>query len=190
VTIDEQLKRLEEDVRRLKIEFDIFFNGGTKRPPYETKSRVDSQVKRLADDRTLNFGQRFYYNSIVARYVAFKEHWRRTLQSREEGLQRGREKAATISAGSAATPAFSPVSVSFTGGDDAESAKRLFDSLVQAKHCCGEQHNLSFEQFQRLIADRTAQLRAQLNCPAIAYTVSIEDEQVKFKAKPLHSRAG
>ena len=32
-TIDEQLKRLEEDIRRLKIEFDIFFNGASKRPP-------------------------------------------------------------------------------------------------------------------------------------------------------------
>src|SRR5438045_3150903 len=47
MTLDEQLKRLEEDVRRLKIEFDVFFNGGAKRPPYETKSRVESTIKRL-----------------------------------------------------------------------------------------------------------------------------------------------
>ena len=31
-TPDEQLTRLEEDIRRLRIEFDIFFNGAAKRP--------------------------------------------------------------------------------------------------------------------------------------------------------------
>lgn len=179
MTIDEQLKRLEEDVRRLKIEFDIFFNGGTKRPPYDTKSRVESQVKRLGDERRLTFGQRFYYNTIVARYVAFKELWRRTIQSREEGLQRGRETAAANSESPAR-----PVVVAITSGEDVRGLQHLFNSLMQAKERCGEQHNLSFEQFQRLIADRTAQLRAQLKCPAIAYTVEIEGEQVKFKAKP------
>jgi hypothetical protein len=32
-TPDEQLTRLEDDIRRLRIEFDIFFNGAAKRPP-------------------------------------------------------------------------------------------------------------------------------------------------------------
>ena len=51
-TPDEQLTRLEDDIRRLRIEFDIFFNGGAKRPPYETKGRVETLLKRLGDDRT------------------------------------------------------------------------------------------------------------------------------------------
>ena len=41
---DEQLTRLEDDIRRLRIEFDIFFNGGAKKPPYETKGRVEIYV--------------------------------------------------------------------------------------------------------------------------------------------------
>ena len=51
MTIDEILDRLEEDIRRLKVEFDIYFNGGSKRPPYDTKLRVESVIKRLSDDR-------------------------------------------------------------------------------------------------------------------------------------------
>ena len=35
-TVDQQLTRLEDDIRHLRIEFDIFFNGGAKRPPYDT----------------------------------------------------------------------------------------------------------------------------------------------------------
>ena len=48
-TIDEQLVRLEDDIRRLKVEFDIYFNGSAKRPPYDTKGRVETIIKRLAD---------------------------------------------------------------------------------------------------------------------------------------------
>src|SRR6185369_5946882 len=84
-TPDEQLTRLEEDIRRLRIEFDIFFNGAAKRPPYETKGRVETLLKRLGDDRTLTFAQRYRYNSLAARYNAFRDLWRRTMQGREEG---------------------------------------------------------------------------------------------------------
>ena len=84
-TVEEQLTRLEDDIRRLKIEFDIYFNGAAKRPPYDTKNRVETIIKRLGDDRTLNFAQRYRYNTLASRFTAFRELWRRTLQGREEG---------------------------------------------------------------------------------------------------------
>src|SRR6266545_4182768 len=63
VTIEDRLARLEEDIRRLKVEYDVYFNGGSKRPPYDTKLRLESHLRRLGDDRSLNFAQRFHYNS-------------------------------------------------------------------------------------------------------------------------------
>ena len=68
-TIEEQLVRLEDDVRKLKVEFDIYFNGSSKRPPYDTKGRVETLIKRLADERQLTYAQRYQYNSLVARYT-------------------------------------------------------------------------------------------------------------------------
>ena len=84
-TPEEQLGRLEDDIRRLKIEFDIYFNGAAKRPPYDTRNRVETIIKRLGDDRTLSYAQRYHFNSLAARYIAFRDLWRRTLQGREEG---------------------------------------------------------------------------------------------------------
>src|SRR6202008_1543309 len=72
-------------IRRLRIEFDIFFNGGAKRPPYDTKGRVEILLKRLGDDRTLTYAKRYRSNSLAARYNAFRDLWRRTMQGREEG---------------------------------------------------------------------------------------------------------
>src|SRR5712691_9421245 len=82
--IDQDLDRLEYEIRRLKVEYDIYFNGGTLRPPIDTKGRVETAIKRIYDTRGMSFGQRFRYNSLVARYNVMRELWRRQTQDREE----------------------------------------------------------------------------------------------------------
>lgn len=84
VTIDQQLNRLEEDIRKLKIDFGIFFNGGLKRAPHEARGRVEALIKRIADDRNLTYVQRYQFNGLVARYTALRELWRRNLKARGE----------------------------------------------------------------------------------------------------------
>lgn len=84
VTVEQQLARLEEDIRKLKIDFGIFFNGGLKRAPHEARGRVEAQIKRLADDRNLTYIQRYQFNGLVSRYTSFRELWRRNLKARGE----------------------------------------------------------------------------------------------------------
>lgn len=80
--IDQQLARMEEDIRKLKIEFDIYFNGATKRPPLEARARLDSMIKRIADNRSLSYAQRYQFNTLVARFTSYRELWRRTLKAK------------------------------------------------------------------------------------------------------------
>ena len=84
--IDQQLSRLEDDIRKLKIEFDIFFNGAVKRPPLEARARLDSYIKRLADNRNLSFSQRYQFNTLVARFTSYRELWRRMMKAKGEEL--------------------------------------------------------------------------------------------------------
>lgn len=84
--IDLQLSRMEEDIRKLKIDFDVYFNGATKRPPLEAKARLESMVKRIADNRNLSYAQRYQFNTLVARFTAYRELWRRTLKAKGEEL--------------------------------------------------------------------------------------------------------
>ena len=83
---DDQIKRLDEDIRRLKIDFDIYFNGGSKRPPLEARARLESNMKRVADDRSLSYGQRYFFNTIVSRFNSYRELWRRLLKQKGEAL--------------------------------------------------------------------------------------------------------
>ena len=80
--IDLQISRLEDGIRRLKIEFDIYFNGGSKRPPLEARARLESNLKRIADDRSLSYAQRYHFNSIVSRFTSYRELWRRLLKQK------------------------------------------------------------------------------------------------------------
>src|SRR3712207_4183780 len=84
--IDQQIARIDEDIRRLKIDFDIYFNGGTKTPPLEAKARLEASIKRLADNRGISYAQRYQFNSVVARFTAYRELWRRNLKKRGEEM--------------------------------------------------------------------------------------------------------
>jgi hypothetical protein len=135
-TTDELLSRLEEDLRRLKIEFDIFFNGASKRPPYDTKGRVDTLIKRLGDDRTLTYAERFRFTSLAARYNAFRDLWRRTMQGREEGRDPGSTARAT--AKQEAAENFSRTTlVCADASREVEKVKNLYSALLEAKKVCG-----------------------------------------------------
>jgi len=181
-TIEDRLARLEEDIRRLKIEFDVYFNGGTKRPPYDTRMRVESHLKRLGDDRTLNFAQRYHYNSLATRYASFRELWRRLLQGREEGRDLG--AAARASTREERAP-FARSEFSCTDvRHDVRTVKGVYDALIEAKRSCGEAtRDLSFARFHRLIMERTDNLKEQIGSDRVIFSVEVEGGHVSFKAK-------
>ena len=182
-TPDEQLTRLEEDIRRLRIEFDIFFNGAAKRPPYDTKGRVETLLKRLGDDRTLTYAQRFKYNSLIARYNAFRDLWRRIMQGREEG----RDPIVNARVAAKNQTQVMPQPASYVCADahkDVETVKSLYESLLEAKRHCGEPtENLSFARFHSLIATKADGLKERLGCEQVRFSVTVDDGHVSFKAK-------
>jgi hypothetical protein len=180
-TVEEQLARLEEDIRRLKVEFDIYFNGAAKRPPYDTKGRVETLIKRLADERTLSFAQRYHYNSLAARFTSFMQLWRRTMQEREEG--RGHTRRPTP----APTPEPATAQRTFVTSDarsDVQTVHKLYDALVEARRRCGEPtDDLPFSRFHRMIAEKSEALKQRAGCERVHFSVAVHDGRVQFKAK-------
>jgi hypothetical protein len=85
-TLDKQLARLEDDIRKLKIEFDIYFNGNMKRPPLEARARLEAQIRRMSDSRTMTYAQRYQLSMLVSKYASYRELWRRMLRAKGEEL--------------------------------------------------------------------------------------------------------
>ena len=102
MTIDEELTFLEENVRRLKVEYDIYFGGGSRRAPTDLDWRVQGLIKKYSDSAEAASPQRFKYNTVVQRYATYRRSpWRQKLRIREEGYRRPQDAGAARHTGAA-----------------------------------------------------------------------------------------
>jgi hypothetical protein len=88
VTIDEELSLLDTQLRRLKIEYEIYFSNPAKRPPTDVEWKVLSLLRKFSDGGRMSFSQRFRYNEIAQRYAIYSDLWRKKNRIREEGYRR------------------------------------------------------------------------------------------------------
>ena len=182
MTPDEELSQLEENIRRLKIEYDIYFNGGKPLPPTDTQWRVESAIKKFSDSSKLTFAQRFRYNGLTQRYAIFADVWRKKLKTREEGprrtaadLREEREQQQSKFRVEWRDPVQEP-----------EKVEKLFAALVEAKKKCGENvDNIGEDAFKKFVSQKTAQLKRDFNCEQVQYVVEVEEGQVRLKAKAV-----
>ena len=181
MTVDEQLTQLEDNLRRLKIEFDIYFNGASPRPPNDLQWRVETTIKRLGDAPGLSFAHRFRYNGLAQRYALFSELWRQKVRAREEGP---RKTVAELREEQKKAPAFRTEWSDPTAEPD--KVDRLFAALVEAKRKVGENiDNLAPDAFKKFVHQKTAQLKRDFRCDQVDYVVEVEDGQVRLRAKGL-----
>ncbi|HEU5451432.1 MAG TPA: MXAN_5187 C-terminal domain-containing protein [Terriglobales bacterium] len=197
MTVDEELNLLDESVRRLKIEYDVYFGGGSKKPPADTEWRVQSLVKKYSDSNKLNFAQRFRYNTIAQKYALYAGLWQQKLKIKEEGYRRPQDAVLGISglrqaeersaAAALETDEAQPFSVACSDADaEQERVKALFEAMVAAKKKAGEpvaSNGASFESFKSFVKKKTDQIRKEYGCHSVEYTVETQGGQVKLKAK-------
>src|SRR6476619_39949 len=88
MTIDEELNLLESHLRRLKIEYEVFFNNPQKKPPSDLEWKVVTLLRKFSDGTRMSFSQRFRYNEIAQRYAIYSDLWRKKGRIREEGYRR------------------------------------------------------------------------------------------------------
>ncbi len=200
-TIDEELAQMERDIRQLKIEYDMFFGGGRKRPPTEIEWRLELLVKRYAErGGEMKFGQRFRFNNLTQTYAKYKDMFRKRMAQREEGkvtrhfgaaakaieAERARAQAATGKK-EVETPAPAEIRgfrmVCSQPEREADKVDQLFDAFVEAKQKAGEETGrLTRSGFNEFVCKKTKDLQTSKNCRDVEYVVETVDGQVKLKA--------
>src|SRR5689334_7522198 len=88
MTVDEELTLLESQLRRLKIEYEVFFNNPQKKPPSDLEWKVLALLRKFSDGSRMSFGQRFRYTELAQRYAIYSDLWRKKSRIREEGYRR------------------------------------------------------------------------------------------------------
>jgi hypothetical protein len=197
LTVDEELTLLEETLRRLKVEYDVYFSGGSKKPPTDVDWRVRSILKKYSDGRRMNFSQRFRYNSLANRYAIFSDLWRQKLKIKEEGYRRPQDAVLSIAGlrdeeAHAETIAqhhhpyhLKPFAVRCSDPDaEVDTIKTLFEVMVEARQKAGAPTSAGFDSFRNFVRQKTSQIRQEHGCAAVEYSVEIDRGQVRLKAKP------
>lgn len=196
-TIDEDLSQLERDIRQLKIEYDMYFGGGRKRPPSEIEWRIELVVKRYGErGGDMKFGQRFRFSNLAQTYAKYKDVFRKRLAQREEGkvqrhfgaaakaieAERARAQAAADAAASAEAAKVFRV-VCTAPEKEADKVEQLYEAFVRAKKEAGEEmHKMTRAGFNEFVRKKTQDLQKQKNCKEVEYVVETVDGQVKLKA--------
>ena len=197
MTIDEELSQLEDSIRRLKLDYDVYFGGGSKKPPLEADARVQSIIKKYADAGRMNFAQRFRYNTMAQRYALYAGLWQQKLKIKDEGYRRPQDAVLGIQGmrieqeqQAAAELNAKADSGTFTTAitdveNDRESVERLFQAMVAARSRAVDKAaaGASLESFKVFVKKKTEQLRQEYKCNAVEYSVETEGGQVKLKAK-------
>ena len=211
MTTDEELNVLETQLRRLKIEYEVYFSNPTKRPPTDIEWKVLSLLRKFSDGGRMSFSQRYRYNEMAQRYAVYSDLWRKKSRIREEGYRRpqdallavqgvrvmeetkpqhppvyGLAKAAAAPAGSASeSPSSQPQPFTLHSVDqtEREQVERLYNTLVAAKKKAGENVSGNFDSFTTFVQKKTEQIRKQYGCQNVEYSVEMAGGQVKLKAK-------
>jgi len=212
VTIDEELNLLDQQLRRLKIEYEIFFNNPAKRPPTDVEWKVLSLIRKFSDSPRLSFSQRYRYNEMAQRYAIQSDLWRKKTRIREEGYRRPQDALLSVQGvrvneeraskhhqayglshhgqGAGATGGDpgpgnnQPFSVQCSGAAaEREQVESLYKALTEAKQKSGEKVSGNLDSFAAFVKKKTSELRKQHGCDSVVYSVETHGGQVKLKAK-------
>jgi hypothetical protein len=201
---DQEMAKLEAEIKRLEAEYNMFFAGRLPRLPWETRARVDALVKRYDRMNLRNTAERFRFESLQAKFQAFVDLWERHLKAREEGRpmpgRRSAPAASTAPAASAASqqPGNTRTRSARPSEDDAtrvvavttfkdpsaepERMKALYEQLAAARKEVGEKP-VPFEAFKQVV-------RAQVNKLGsghgeVAFRVAVQDGKVTLTARAM-----
>lgn len=203
MTTDEELNVLDTQLRRLKIEYEIFFSNPQKRPPTDIEWKVVALLRKFSDGGRMNFSQRYRYNEMAQRYAIYSDLWRKKSRIREEGYRRPQDAILSIQgvreeeeheshhhhaygvhhpagAEGSSSPHFTLHNVDQT---EREQVERLYNILVAAKKKAGEKVTGSFDSFTTFVQKKTEQIRKQYHCDEVEYSVELAGGHVKLKAK-------
>jgi hypothetical protein len=192
---DDELDKLEEDIRKLKNKYDQFFTGIIKVPPSFERHQVESYIHELNKLKIRDNGRRFRLNTLLSRFNQYREMWGRKMREREEGPLDFRRRQAALSSAPPPPPPPSEARrgtssapdpyVRMTPGANGEQVRALYEKIQQEHVKLGKPASVTMEQLAAMVQKQTETIREKYHVNTVAFRVETIDGKVKLKAKPL-----
>ena len=196
MTVDDELNLMESHLRRLKIEYEVFFSNPQKKPPSDLEWKVVTLMRKFSDGSRLSFSQRFRYNEMAQRYAIYSDLWRKKSRIREEGYRRPQDALLSVQGVreeeheqkhkvyGVGHHEDQPYVVQCSDAKtEADKVEKLYQALSDAKKKNGENVSGSLDSFKSFVQKKTQEIRKQHNCEKVEYAVEVQDGKVKLRAK-------
>jgi hypothetical protein len=193
---DDELDKLEDDIRILKNKYDQFFAGIQKLPPLHDRRMIEAYIHELNRQKMRENARRFRFQQLQTRYNQYREMWSRKMREREEGpIEFKRRQAALDATPPPPPPPAAPPPrvtsgradpyVKVAPGTNGEEIRKLYDQIEKEHLKMGKLPPINVEQLGQMVAKQTALVREKYHVNTVAFRVDVVDGKVKLKAKPL-----
>ena len=185
VTPDEQLDQLEDALRKLGTDFEIFFNGGSRRAPTDSQWRVDNLFRILNEATKLNYAQRFRVAQLQQRYSMLAQVWRRRMAVKEQGATRAADRCLTVAGAGESLQSKAKEERSVVLGYDPEvdaaNIDRLYSAFLKARERAENPPPAgTAERFRQFIHAKAAALTAASGEGRVVARVLLDGGQVRL----------
>jgi len=194
---DDELDKLEEDIRKLKNKYDQFFTGITKLPPIQDRRNIEVYIHELSKQKMRDNTRRFRFNTLLTRYNQFREMWARKMREREEGPMDFRRRQAAMTSEPVAPPPPPPPDaprvtsakadpyVKVAPESNGDAVRKLYAEIEREHLKMGKLPPITMEQLGQMVQKQSEVVRSKYHVNSVAFRVETVDGKVKLKAKPL-----
>ncbi|RME46353.1 MAG: hypothetical protein D6795_15500 [Deltaproteobacteria bacterium] len=179
--IVEDLKALEQKIKILRRDYELYFNGLEKKEPLFLKEQVQRMIRKFLREPIRNPALKFKFESLQATFNTFNTYWNRVTMQMEQGLDprsrfrlRQREERASQPLPTAPSPAPAPTS----------DPKTIYEQFLQARAQTKESTRISLPQMEKLLQKQEEKLRKKYGCREVEFRVVIEEGKTKLKGIP------
>lgn len=180
------MEALKKGMKQLEIEYEQWFSGALKQPPWPTKKKVENIIRNYSRNPPQNLAEQAVFQMHQAKYTTYAEMWNRRVRLKEEGrLATGREeRSKRVPAPSPITDGPSRQAAKGQKGKPGDEFRKVFDKYVAAKQEAGQStSNLNYDSFRKVLSKQTKQLQSG-GYKKVDFGVSMKGGKVSVVARP------
>lgn len=209
--LKDDIAALELKIGQLRIQYDQYFTKQIKLEPLRLRDEVDRIILFHTNKPVNSTTLKFRFNSAVAKYNSYKQYWKRTVRSIDDGKYAGGKSETGAFSGGLLTAAKNLNTAEQSPADRAaprvssaaaepqppaeplpkpaaaanDSLQEVFKNYIEAKRQCNEPvDGISYDAFAKTIQQSTQKAKETYKTDAIDLKVTIKDGKAKITIVP------
>jgi hypothetical protein len=171
----DRLDQLANDLKRLQVDFERFFNGALPLPPEELRSEIQKRIRDLRNSRLQGAAENFRLGTLEAQFNTYNELFNRRLRDLEAG------QITRPAAGEQRSRHDVEEGVTVAGQVEETVVQALYEGLQSGV----KQVKFDMDKFRSYLDQTVGSLRKRTGCQSVTLRLVSDGGEVKLKAKPV-----